>query len=243
MDPRRNKALNIGLYALATAGTIVGEVADRHGWVYVFKPLMMLVLSSWFYFSTRRFGDRFTLLIQAGLFFSLVGDVALMVQHLDDFNFLIGLAAFLLAQLCYAIAFLHNVFDTGSLRPPWLPLFITSLLVAYGYFFSGRLLAVVEETIRIPIGVYTIAITLMGIAASFRFARTYLRSFLLVLGGALFFILSDSLLAVNRFIWPFQASSWAIILTYAIAQLLIVLGTMAHVLDPDEIRRRAAMST
>jgi len=243
MDPRRNTGLNLGLYVLATAGTIIGEMGEKHGLVYACKPLMMLVLSSWFYFRTRRYGDRFTLLIQAGLFFSLVGDVALMFQHLDDFNFLIGLGAFLLAQLCYAIAFLHNVMEIGALRPPWLPLLITSLLIAYGYFFAARLLPAVEETIQIPVGIYAVAITLMGVAAAFRFARTYLRSFLLVLGGALFFILSDSLLAVNRFIWPFEASGWSVILTYALAQLLIVSGTMAHVLDPDEIRRRAALST
>lgn len=243
MDPRRNTALNLGMYAIVTIGTIAGEVAGFRWLVYLCKPLMMLVLSSWFYFSTRRYGDRFTLLIQAGLLFSLVGDVALMLQHLDDFNFLIGLGAFLLAQLCYAIAFMHNVVEIEALRPPWLPLLLSAVLVAYGYFFAERLLPGVDDPIRIPVGVYAAAITFMGVAAAFRFARTFLRSFLLVLAGALFFVMSDSLLAIDRFLEPFDAAGWSVMLTYGIAQVLIVLGTMAHVLAPDEIRRRAALST
>ncbi|MCB0812103.1 MAG: lysoplasmalogenase, partial [Flavobacteriales bacterium] len=40
-----------------------------------------------------------TLLVQAGLFFSLIGDVFLMLDHLDEFNFLIGLSAFLIAHI------------------------------------------------------------------------------------------------------------------------------------------------
>lgn len=243
MDARKNSVLNIVLYCAAAAGTMIGEASGSHMLVYVCKPLMLIVLSSWFYFSTRRVGDRFTLLIQAGLFFSLVGDVALMFQHLDDFNFLVGLGAFLLAQLCYAIAFLQNVVDVGALRTPWLPLLLSALLAAFGYFFAERLLPAVDESIRISVAVYAVAITAMGISAAFRWGRTFARSFIMVLAGALFFITSDSLLAINRFLEPFDAASWSVILTYATAQLLIVLGTVVHVLDPDEIRRRAALST
>lgn len=243
MDIRKNTSLNLILYGCAALGTVVGEAVASHALVYVCKPVMLLVLSSWFYFNTRRIGDRFTLLVQVGLFFSLVGDVALMFQHLDEFNFLIGLAAFLLAQLCYAIAFFQNIVDVGPTRAPWVPLLIAFVIGVYGYFFAGRILPAVDEGIRIPVGIYATAITVMGIAAAFRWGRTYQRSFVLVFFGALFFILSDSLLAVDRFLEPFDAARWSVILSYAIAQLLIVLGIMAHVLDPDEIRRKAALST
>lgn len=243
MDPRKNTTLNLLLYGAATAGTIIGDATDQHVLVYVCKPLMMIILSSWFYHTTRRVGDRFTLLVQAGLFFSLVGDVALMFQHVDDFNFLIGLGSFLLAQLCYTIAFLHNVLEVGSVRPPWVPMLLAFILCVYGYFFAERLVPIVDDGIQIPVGIYAGAITLMGVAAAFRWARTYRRSFIMVFLGALFFIASDSVLAVNRFLEPFDAANWLIMVTYGVAQLLIVLGTMAHVLDPDEIRRRAALST
>src|SRR5512133_507129 len=109
MDIRKNTLVNGIVYMLALIGTIAGGMLGVQGLVYVCKPLLMVVLGSWFFFNSRRVGDRFTLLVQAGLFFSLIGDIALMFQHVDQFNFLIGLAAFLIAQLCYTMAFAHNV--------------------------------------------------------------------------------------------------------------------------------------
>lgn len=243
MDLRKHTTFNLGLYAAVSLVTIVGEVTNTHGLVYVCKPLMMVVLSSWFYFTSRRVGDRFTLLVQAGLLFSLIGDVALMFQHVDEFNFLIGLGAFLIAQLCYSIAFLLNVLDAGRSRGDLISSAIAVLIIAYGYFFATRLLPKVDETIAIPITIYAIAICSMGVAAMFRLGRTFLRSFILVFAGALLFILSDSLLATNRFLTPLAHAPWSVMLTYAIAQALIVWGALVHVLDPGEIRRKAALST
>ncbi len=242
MDIRKNTPINLTLYALATAGTIAGEMYGSHTLVFVCKPMMMVILSSWFFFNSRRVGDRFTLLIQAGLFFSLIGDVALMFQHLDDFNFLIGLGAFLIAQLCYAMGFFQSYNNAGTARGNLISAVIAVFMVAYGYFFASRLMRLVDETIELPLGIYTAAITLMGIAAAFRLGRTFLRSFIMVFLGALFFILSDSLLAIDRFFEPLSYARWAVMLTYAIAQVLIVSGALVHVLDPDEIRRKAALS-
>lgn len=243
MDLRKNTPLNLGLYGVVSIGAIIGEMTASIPLVYVCKPLMMVVLSSWFYFNSRRVGDRFTLMIQAGLLFSLVGDIALMVQHHDEFNFLIGLGAFLIAQLCYAIAFLHNIMEVGPSRGGLISGAISVLLAAYGYFFADRLIPAVDDAITIPVTIYAIAICFMGIMAAFRLGRTFLRSFLLVMVGALFFILSDSLLATNRFIFPMESASWSVMLTYAIAQVLIVWGSLMHVLDPEEIRRKAALTT
>ncbi len=243
MDLRKHAPFNLGLYAAVSIGTIAGEVTGSHALVYVCKPLMMVVLSSWFYFNSRRVGDRFTLLIQAGLLFSLVGDIALMVQHRDEFNFLIGLGAFLIAQLCYAIAFLHNIAEVGPSRGGLVSTAIAVLLATYGYFFASRLLPMVDDAIAIPVTIYAVAICFMGATAAFRLGRTFLRSFFMALVGAFFFILSDSLLATNRFLFPVEHAAWSIILTYAIAQVLIVWGSLVHVLDPEEIRRKAALNT
>jgi uncharacterized membrane protein YhhN len=243
MDLLKNTPLNLSTFGLVTVGTMVGEVNNMHTLVYVCKPLMMIVLSSWFFYNSRRVGDRFTLLIQAGLFFSLVGDVALMFQHMDQFNFLIGLAAFLIAQLCYAMAFIHNIMETGPARGALISTLLAVGLIAYGYFFASGLMPYVDEGITIPVGIYAVAISLMGVAAAFRLGRTFLRSFLFTFAGALLFIASDSLLATNRFMRPLDHAAWSIILTYAVAQVLIASGALVHVLDPEEIRRKAALTT
>ena len=114
MDFKKDTLINGIAYSAVAIGCLVATSTSIHWLEYVCKPSMMLILSSWFFFNSRRYGDRFTLMIQGGLFFSLIGDIALMFQHMDEFNFMIGLAAFLLAHLCYSIAFLRNISEVGG---------------------------------------------------------------------------------------------------------------------------------
>jgi uncharacterized membrane protein YhhN len=243
MDIRKNTTVNATAFALALIGTIVGGMKDWYLLVFICKPALLIILSSWFFFNSRRVGDRFTLLIQAGLFFSLIGDVALMLQHLDRFNFLIGLGAFMIAHLCYALAFGHNIIEAGPGGNLLVPTVLSAGVLAFGFFFAYDLLPYVDEGVAMPVVVYACAISLMGVGASFRFSRTFHRSFLLVLVGAVFFIASDSILAVNRFMKPLDHAEWSVMLTYGIGQFLIAAGALTHVLDPEEIRRKAALTT
>lgn len=230
------------VYAVVTLITIIASMQDLHVLLYVSKPLLMITLSLWFYFKSRRVGDRFTILIQTGLLFSLFGDVALMFEHLDEFYFMIGLGAFLIAQLCYTIAFAHNIANAAA-PFSFLPWLIGTGITAYGVFFAMDLMPRIDEVIQIPVAAYAVAITLMGLAATFRFGRTFPRSFVLVLIGAFLFIGSDSVLATNRFLRILDHASWSIILMYAVGQYMIIAGSLAHVLAPDEIRRRASLTT
>ena len=241
MEILKNSRLYLGLYALVSAGTAFWSALGGHAIEYVCKPLMMAVLSLWFFFNSRRYGDRFTLFIQAGLFFSLVGDVALMFQHLDEFNFLIGLGAFLIAQLCYCIAFLHNITEVGGGDGWTVSLGIAVVIVLFAVLFAWELVPRLDDGLSVPVIAYISIIACMAVLAGFRWMRTFPRSFWLIMIGALLFMASDSLLAFNRSIRPFGGAHTAIILTYAAAQLLIAIGALAHVLDPDSIRRKQAM--
>jgi uncharacterized membrane protein YhhN len=243
MDPRKSLYLNIGLYILLLAATIVGETSGLHWVVYCCKPLLMVVLGSWFFFNSRRMGDRFTLLVQAGLLFSLLGDVALMVQHLDEFNFLIGLGAFFLAQLCYTLAFGEQVFRGGAGQGLLTGALLALGIAAYAVFFALELVPRVDEALRPAVGLYALAICSMGVLAALRHGRTYPQSFWMIFIGAVLFIASDSLLAINRFVRPLDHAAWSVMLTYGTAQVLIAAGALRHVLSPDEVRRRAALTT
>ncbi len=243
MDLKKHTALNGGLYLLALAGTCVAQLKGLHTLEFICKPLLMLILSSWFFFNSRRVGDRFTLLVQAGLFFSLLGDVALMFTYLDDFNFLIGLGCFFLAQLCYAFAFAQNIADIGGAGGALISVLIAFCIGTYAFFFAWDLMPHLEEGLGVPVTAYVVAIALMAILAGFRFKRTYPRSFWLVFIGSLLFVASDSMLAWDRFRFPMhQAAVW-ITITYALAQFMIAAGALAHVLDPDNLRRRQALAT
>ncbi len=243
MDLKKNSVVNGAAYALATAGTIIGEMRGLPLLNHICAPAMMIVLSSWFFFNSRRVGDRFTLLIQAGLFFSLIADIALMFQRADEFNFLIGLGAYLLAVLCYTMAFIHNVADISGGGSPAVPSIVALGLGGYAFIFGSRLMPYLDDGISIPIIVFIVLVTCMGIAAALRFGKTFVRSFLMVLLGSFFFIASFSFLATNRFMLPLEHAGWSITLTYSIAQYLIAAGCLLHVLDPEEIRRKAMLST
>ncbi len=241
MDFKKDTLINGIAYSAVAIGCVVATSANSHWLEYVCKPAMMLILSSWFFFNSRRYGDRFTLMIQGGLFFSLIGDIALLFQHMDEFNFMIGLAAFLLAHLCYSIAFLRNISEVGGTDGLVLGSSIALLFALFAVYFSWELAPRLDEGLMIPVIAYVVAISCMGILAAFRYTRTFPRSFWMVLVGAVLFIVSDSLLATNRFLRPLSWGPTAVTITYALAQFMIAAGCLLHVLDPDTIRRRQAL--
>ena len=243
MDVKKSTGFNGAVYALAVAGSCIGKMKHWHGLAYACTPLMMIVLSSWFYFSSRRVGDRFTLLVQAGLSFSLIGDVALMFVDRDDFNFIIGTGASLIAVLCYAIAFAQNIADVGGMEG-----LLVSIVISFGigtgvYFFSWDLMPHLDDGLGIPVISFMITLALMGILAAFRFRRTYPGSFWIVLSGALLLLVSGCMLTTDRFQHPREWAPVWITCTYAAGQFLIAGGALMHVLDPDNLMRREALST
>ena len=243
MPRPRARLLSGLLYVLALVGAIVGVMTERHMLEYVCRPVMMVVLSLWFFRNSRRVGDRFTLLVQAGLFFSLVADVGFMVSHLDEFNFVIGLGALFVAQLCYTVAFADNVIQVGGFEGLLLSLVMSVLIAAFVWFFTWDLLPMVDFDMRMPVVGYAVITALMGVMASFRYLRTFQNSFLLVLFGVRLLIGAESVLAVNRFRRPFDLAPLIILLSYAAGQWMIAAGSLTHVLDPDNLLRRRAMDT
>ena len=219
------------LYVLALAGTCLAQWAGWRGLEYACKPLLLAVLSAWFYLNSRRHGDRSTVLVRGALFFPWRGDEGLRFVHRDGFFFLVGLGCFLLAQLCYGFAFAQNIGETGGLEGlPTAALFALGI-GAYAFFFGWDLMPAVDEGMQLPVTAYMVAITSMGMLAAFRWQRTWPRSLWLVFIGALLFMASDSVLAWDRFRTPLSWASLGVMLPYAAGQLLIAAGALAHVRD------------
>jgi uncharacterized membrane protein YhhN len=76
--------------------------------------------------------------------------------------------------------------------------------------------------------IYALAITLMALTALFRYGRTNSTSFLLIFIGAVLFMISDSVLAINKFHHSFSSAAALIMLTYCLAQFFIVEGALCH---------------
>jgi uncharacterized membrane protein YhhN len=83
-----------------------------------------------------------------------------------------------------------------------------------------------------PVVAYAAVLVTMVIVALFRYGRTSTASFGLVFGGAVLFMISDSLLAMNKFHAPIQQAGLLIMITYCVAQGLIAEGMLKHEAGP-----------
>lgn len=147
--------------------------------------------------------------IGIGLLFSLAGDI--LLDWPGDL-FVFGLGAFLLAHLAYLRAYFS---DSRRLA---LPALLLALL------FGGGMFALLASNglgeLLIPVACYSTVISLMLWRALARLGHTDLplRSTWLAAGGAVLFVISDSLIGVDRFVSSFPAAPYAIILSYWLGQ-------------------------
>lgn len=182
--------------------------------LYVFKPLtvaFIILIALQAKYPVSPFYRRAIII---GLLFSLVGDIFLMLPR--D-SFVQGLISFLVAHLFYIAAFAH---ESGWAFSLWsaIPLLIYGLLM-YG------MVSPYLGSLRVPVMLYMLVILTMGCVALSRWMMAAQEGSSLAASGALFFIASDSLLAVDRFRGRFRNSQLLILSTYFIAQWLIALST------------------
>lgn len=176
------------------------------------KPLpiiLLLVLA----FSWQGVIPPYRYAIIVGLFFSLIGDMFL----LDKTRFFIpGLISFLLAQLVYILAFLTLPINQYHL---WLivPFVLFGLIVV-------KLLSSSIGKMFFPVLVYIVAIAGMGWAATERAIMLKSAGGIITAIGAYSFMISDVILAINKFKFPFRAAEGFILGTYYFAQWCIVVG-------------------
>ncbi|RYF38739.1 MAG: lysoplasmalogenase, partial [Comamonadaceae bacterium] len=215
--------------ALATATAAAGML-DLHR---VFKPLALLLALFFVAHRARPIGTagRFDLILLGGLAFSLVGDCLLMFPG----YFIPGLVAFLIAHLFYIALFRLGVAWFPSRRALAATLAIGAVM--YAFLFNG-----LNPTLRVAVGAYVVVIALMAAQAIGR--ATVLRSgaAIGVAVGAGFFMLSDALLATNRFAFPLPLAQFWVLSTYYVAQILIARNARpaAAVMAPPRFLAAAA---
>ena len=200
--------------SLATATAAAGLTQ----WHHLFKPLTMLIAIA-LVASFDRFalsgpsGKRWLLAALAG---SLAGDLFLMF---DDF-FVPGLVSFLLAHLAY-IGLLRK--DTRWFPRRWaLAATLAPATAMYAFLWSAGLPA----PLRAPVAAYVAVIALMTAQALGRAAVLRTRASWLMAAGACCFMLSDSLLATDKFALALPLARFWVLLSYYAAQLLLVGGWM-----------------
>jgi uncharacterized membrane protein YhhN len=143
------------------------------------------------------------------LIFSCLGDTFLMFQGKNPQFFLLGLGSFLVAHLAYCLVFNKE----GKMN------FIKSIpFLIYSTSLFFYLKPNISKDFSLPIIIYNLAISWMGIKAVER--QTNPKSYRFVLIGAILFIISDSLIAINKFDFAIPLSGLWVMSTYIIAQYL-----------------------
>ena len=198
--------------ALAT----VGALGLMDGYM-VFKPLTMLIAITFVAVRAISTGatTRFDALLIGALVFSLVGDVFLM---LPGNYFIPGLASFLVAHIFYIALF--------RLGQSWFPskkalVAVLAVGVAmYAIVWGG----LGDPVLKMAVAAYVGVISLMAAQAIGRATVQggHDSGAGWVALGACVFMVSDSLIAINKFVTPVALSSLWILATYYVAQLLIV---------------------
>jgi uncharacterized membrane protein YhhN len=154
-------------------------------------------------------GSRGKLLFTA-LLFCAAADIALELA--GGKYFVAGLGLFLVAHIFFIITFSRD-FKFQKAKIP-----VIILLIVYSKMMAFVLTPSLKE-MAIPVYIYMAAIMLMGIFASLRAARNDF-----TLYGAIAFIVSDSVIAINKFMMPVPAADYIIMITYYLALFLIVFG-------------------
>jgi uncharacterized membrane protein YhhN len=217
----RTKILS-AVYFLAAVMFIFPQLRPPFLTDVISKALIILILIVLFLDNSGRINTWTQRMILIALLFSWFGDIALELDANKDMMFMTGLAFFLLAQVSYFIAF---ILTPGPGRPVYMLLMMILPVVAYGLFLVAFLYNDLGE-MRLPVIIYAMVIMAMLAAALTRAGKTGRTSFWLVLAGAALFVLSDSLLAVNKFSYALPAGSVLIMSTYVLGQYLIVTGSI-----------------
>ncbi len=186
---------------------------------YIAKPAIVISLIFLFVKTSQSFSTPIKRLTLLALVFSLLGDALLLFVDQSEHFFTFGLVAFLTAHVMYILLFLKHRNTDNS------PFGFIALLFIYAaglfYFLKDGL-----GVMLIPVVLYMIVILTMTTTAYMRKNKVNMCSYRLVFLGALCFMVSDSILALNKFYQPIPWSNISIMVTYAIAQYLIIIGIL-----------------
>ncbi|WP_348675431.1 lysoplasmalogenase [uncultured Abyssibacter sp.] len=208
------RALGIVLgAALLCLGAVFRELPML---VLLIKPIPALVLAATI---AIRATGRLRGIGTAALLCCALGDLILEGRYLaPDLGipwFALGLSAFLIAHVLFILAFL-----TPPNHTRWWPAIAVGVYAALFLWVLWPKLG----ALTVPVLVYIAVISLM-IWRALCVQGSMTRQ-VAIAGGALLFACSDSLIAVDRFLMPFDAARYVILTTYWLALVSLTIGLL-----------------
>ncbi len=180
----------------------------------IFKPLtLILIILIALIFPAIEI--TYKLFIVSGLLLSLIGDIFLIFP---DKYFKYGLIAFLIGHIFYILAF---TMTSGFHFTFWIFLPIAILVNLY-----LRIIIPHSGKMKIPIIIYIIIIMIMVWAVLERYHSLPTLGTTFAAFGAILFMISDAVLALNKFRKPFFSAEIIILTTYFTAQWLLAVSVI-----------------
>jgi len=205
------------LFIASVVTLFVGILFDVHMLYLTAKPLLMITLLLYFISASRGY-PSWRFFVMAALVFSWGGDVFLML----DGMFTPGLVSFLVAHIFYITAYQKTGAASGELRLLDIMKFVLFGAVVMWLLYPGL------GSMLLPVLAYMLVLLSMGVWAHKRRGATIAISFTLVSAGAMLFVVSDGLIAINKFAFEIPAERILVMSTYIAAQYLIVQGLLKH---------------
>ena len=208
-------------FAVIVIVELLGRLLDNIQMEYFVKPLIMVWIALYFLLFMKK--SALTIPVLIAFFFSWVGDNFLMLSGKNELFFFAGVGGFFFAQLAYIFTFAKYRETKGKgvlQKKPWLSIFFLA-------YVAGMLLLLfpgLEGMMKPVITIYAISLMLMSMMALNRGGRVGSVSFKLVFVGSLLFLLSDSMIAFDKFHSEIPLAGFLIMLSYIAAQYLIMRG-------------------
>ena len=196
------------LFLVVASLHIIGVIFSEN-LAFISKPFLMTTLIVVYLVSVQKPDFWFI----SALFFSFWGDVLLLFK--SQF-FVFGLTSFLIAHIFY-IKMTIRLLKKMSYQQ-------IALVVLPFLLFLGSFLYLLKDNLgemQIPVIVYGIVISVFGVVALLNYIQVKSTTNLWLFLGAIIFITSDSLIAINKFYAPNEKSQFFIMITYILAQYLI----------------------
>lgn len=202
---------------------LVALILDWQEVIFISKPLLLVFLSLYFYNATKTLQHSFYRFILVGLIFSIGGDTFLMTTH--EYAFVAGLGCFLVTQICYSIAFIRFPdFKRGLLAKK------LAWILPFALYYTGLMYYMWDNLgdFKIPVLIYSAVLMFMALMALNLKGRIPNTIFRFLFIGVLLFLISDSIIALDKFqstqlSIPF--SRLLIMSTYIVSQYLIATRT------------------
>lgn len=212
------------LFVLALLANLLAIYFSYEVMQIISKSLLMPLLLIYFLTQTVNAVSPLKAWIILALIFSWLGDILLLFEVRNLIFFLLGLSAFFVAQVFY-IVFFHNIRMKEYIRGNALLL----LLVIVYYFILISIISPSLGNMKLPVRIYGVVLSFMVMLAMHTmFSRKKIAGWWMMVGAVLF-VISDSLLALNKFYRSFDYAEILIMLTYGLAQLAIVQGGTKYI--------------